>query len=172
MTSAVPTNLDFGFTPVNETDSKTFVINNDGEVPFTFNWSCEMPFTLKPMSGSIQPGGSTTITAKFSPKEASVYVADCICNVPGHKTHLMKVGGIGKYPFLAASQELLAYGGVLNGQHATQHFKLRNNSLVYARYKIARSVFDVSAAAETAAGGGGRDRARRSVREAVCCRVQ
>jgi len=141
--SKVPTNLDFGFTPVNETVAKSFVITNDGDVPFNFSWACEMPFTLQPLTGSINPGSSSTITIQFSPTAASVYVADCICTVSGHKTHRMRVGGIGKYPFISASQETLSFGEVLNGQQATQHLKLRNTSLVNARFVIVRAVSDV-----------------------------
>lgn len=59
----------------------------------------------------------------------------------------MRVGGIGKFPFISASQEKLSFGRLLNGQSATQHIKLRNNSLVYARFVIVRSVADVSGAA-------------------------
>ena len=143
ISSNVPTNLDFGFCPVNETGTKTFIISNDGEVPITFQWSCQLPFTLAPMTGSIPPGGSCNVTAKFSPTDASVYVAECVCVVPGHRTHTMKVGGIGKYPFLSASTERLQFGGVLSGQRTTSHFKLCNSSLVYGRFNIERSVSDV-----------------------------
>ena len=48
----------------------------------------------------------------------------------------MKIGGIGKYPFLSASSERVECGRVLTGQSVTKHFKLRNSSLVYAHFKI------------------------------------
>ena len=128
---------------MNETGIKTLHVTNDGEVPITFEWSCPKPFTLAPKTGSIPPGGSSTITARFSPTDASVYVAECVCSVPSHKSHTMRVGGIGKYPFLAASAERLQFGGVLSGQRATSHFKLCNTSLVYGRFKIVRTISDV-----------------------------
>ena len=143
MSSKVPTNLDFGFCPVQETETKTFAVTNDGEVDVNFAWSCDPPFTLVPRSGKIAPGHSATITASFSPKDASVFVAHAVCTVPGHTSHVLKVGGIGKYPFLSATMERVDFGPTLTGQTQTQHLKLRNSSLVYARFKIVRTEADV-----------------------------
>ena len=143
MSSHVPTNLDFGFCPVMETGTKSFAVTNDGEVDMTFSWSCDSPFTLAPTSGKIAPGGSQTITATFKPTDASVFVAHAVCAVPGHANHILKIGGIGKFPFLASTMEKLDFGRVLTGQTRTQHFKLRNSSLVYARFKIVRTEADV-----------------------------
>ena len=74
-----------------------------------------------------------------------MYVADCVCNVPGHRSHKMKVGGIGKVPYLHADCEHLQFGQLLTGQRSTRHFKLLNKSLVYARFQIERSVDDTEA---------------------------
>ena len=60
----------------------------------------------------MAPGASATITAQFTPTDACVYVASCVCTVPEHKAHLMKLGGIGKSPFIAASCERLDFGPV------------------------------------------------------------
>ena len=95
MSSAVPGNLDFGFCPVQETGVKTFNVSNDGEVPVTFSWTYEAPFSLSPASGSIAPGSAAAITARFKPTDACVYVAECVCTVPGHQSHITRVGGIG-----------------------------------------------------------------------------
>ena len=102
ISSHVPTNLDFGFCPIAETGVKTFVVTNDGEVPIDFSWTFEEPFTLTPASGSIGVGGTQTITARFAPTDGCVYVATCVCTVPGHTSHSMKLGGIGKFPFVEA----------------------------------------------------------------------
>ena len=105
ISSHVPTNLDFGFCPIAETGVKTFLVTNDGEVPIDFSWTFEEPFTLTPASGSIGVGGTQTITARFAPTDGCVYVATCVCTVPGHTSHAMKLGGIGKFPFVEASAE-------------------------------------------------------------------
>jgi hypothetical protein len=118
-------------------------VTNDGEVPMSFSWQYEAPFTLQPVSGQIAPGSAAKITAAFKPTEASVFVANCVCTVPGHTTHVIKLGGIGKYPFVAASAEKIDHGQVLTGQRSTTEFKLRNSSLVYARFKIVRTESDV-----------------------------
>ena len=143
ISSHVPSNLDFGFCPVLETATSTFHISNDGEVPVTYTWDVPAPFTLTPSSGSIAPGGASLMTASFSPTDASVSVASCICHVAGHTSHVLKMGGIGKYPFLAATTERVDHGKVLTGGTSTQHLKLRNTSLVYARFQIVRTSRDV-----------------------------
>ena len=143
MHSTVPTNLDFGFCPVSETERQTFTVNNDGEVPITFQWQCDAPFTLSPLAGKIAPGGAATISASFTPPDASVFVASAVCSIPGHTNHVMKIGGIGKYPFVNATAEKIDHGKVLTGGHSTKEFKLRNSSLVYSRFKIVRTVSDV-----------------------------
>ena len=102
ISSHVPTNLDFGFCPIAETGVKTFLVTNDGEVPIDFSWTFEEPFTLTPASGSIAVGATQTITARFAPTDGCVYVATCVCTVPGHTSHSMKLGGIGKFPFVEA----------------------------------------------------------------------
>ena len=94
------------------------------------------PFSLSPRSGSVEPGHAATITAKFQPVDACVYVAHCVCVVPGHTTHSLKVGGIGKYPYIAASLETIDFAHVPTGASETKHFKLLNKSLVYARWKV------------------------------------
>ena len=143
--SHVPGNLDFGFCPVAETEHKSFQVTNDGEVPLSFSWQFDKPFVLAPTSGTIAPGGAQTIRASFTPTDASVFVADCVCTIPGHMSHVTKLGGIGKYPFLSASMEKIDFGQLLTGHSATREFKLRNSSLVYARFKIVRVEHDVEA---------------------------
>jgi len=143
--SKVPEQVDFGFCPVQESGVKTFTISNDGEAPVSFSWSCEPPFTVSPTSGSMAPGTSATMTARFTPTDACVYVARAICNVPEHTMHTVKIGGIGKYPFLSASCERLDFGQVLSGTNVAKQFKLVNRSLVYARFSISRRDSDVGA---------------------------
>ena len=62
---------------------------------------------------AVQPRQHATIEATFLPKEASVFVAQCVCTVPGDKSHIIKIGGIGKYPFLTCSSERVDCGSVL-----------------------------------------------------------
>jgi len=141
--SHVPASLDFGFCPVNETAVKTFAISNPGQVPVTFGWTCDGPFVLTPTAGAMAPGQSVTITARFTPKDASVSVSQCVCNIPEHTPHVMRIGGIGKYPFLACSEELIDCGAVLTGGLVRAEFTLANKLLVYARYSIVRRERDV-----------------------------
>ena len=142
ISSRVPESLDFGFCPCRETGTKTFHVVNDGEIPIEFKWTCNSPFTLSPRSGTVAAGSTATITARFQPTDACVYVAHCVCVVPGHTSHTMKLGGIGKYPFVAASLEMVDFAHVPTGASETKHFKLFNKSLVYARWKVERRESD------------------------------
>ena len=144
ISSRVPESLDFGFCPCRETGTKTFHVVNDGEIPIEFKWTCNSPFTLSPRSGTVAAGSTATITARFQPTDACVYVAHCVCVVPGHTSHTMKLGGIGKYPFVAASLEMVDFAHVPTGASETKHFKLFNKSLVYARWKVERRESDCS----------------------------
>lgn len=146
VSTCVPESLDFGFCPVKETAVKTFAISNPGEVPVSFSWTCDGPFTLTPSVGTLAPGAAASITARFMPKDASVSVAQCVCDIPEHQPHVMRVGGIGKYPFLSSSVEIVDCGSVLTGAVARTEFKLSNKSLVYARFTIARRERDVAPA--------------------------
>ena len=145
ISSKVPEHLDFGFCPCAETGTKTFLVTNDGEVPISFSWTVVAPFSLSPRSGSIAAGSAATITVRFQPVDACVYVGYCVCTVPGHTTHTLKVGGIGKYPFVAATNETVDFSRVLTHTTETKHFKLMNKSLVYARWKIDRVAADCEA---------------------------
>ena len=120
ISSRVPESLDFGFCPCRETGTKTFHVVNDGEIPIEFKWTCNSPFTLSPRSGTVAAGSTATITARFQPTDACVYVAHCVCVVPGHTSHTMKLGGIGKYPFVAASLEMVDFAHVPTGASETK----------------------------------------------------
>ena len=139
----VPTHLDFGFCPVNDVETRSFHVTNDGELPIEFSLSCEAPFTLKPTSGTVQPRQHASIEVTFIPKDASVFVAQCVCTVAGDRSHTIKIGGIGKYPFLTCSSERIDCGAVLTSNTLTKHFKLRNTSLVFARFELVRVDNDV-----------------------------
>ena len=103
----------------------------------TFSWTFEEPFTLTPASGSIAVGATQTITGG-SRRRTDASTSPPAAGGPGHTSHSMKLGGIGKFPFVEASAEKLDFGRMLVGTGGARHFKLCNKSLVFARFKIVR----------------------------------
>lgn len=73
----------------------------------------------------MPPGSSVTITARFTPSDATVCVARCVCTIPEDRAHVMTLEGIGKYPFLASDYEAINFGRVLVGATARRHRPLR-----------------------------------------------
>lgn len=145
---AVPSNLDFGFWPVNERTTQTFYVRNLGELPASFRWESHEPFTIEPTDGTLPPYGQQALKITFAPTEAVATVARFTCvqyDQYGGLTRMrypMRVGGIGKLPFVSVLAERLEFGQVLTGQTASQMFRLRNAAQVHATYQIARDESD------------------------------
>ena len=135
----VPPTLDLGFCPTGEITTRTIKVRNVGQQTATFSWKHGPPFTLRPLTGTVEPGKSSNIEVSFDPKDASVFVASAVCTVPGHDPLLMKMSGIGKYPFISSSDKSLDFEEVLTdipSKMIQKEFELRNQSLVRATFKI------------------------------------
>ena len=78
---SVPKALDFNFCPVNETTERTFMVKNVGQIDADIRWEMPGPFELVPRTRNIAPGEELSITAKFSPKDASVFVVRAVCYI-------------------------------------------------------------------------------------------
>ncbi|KAG8465690.1 hypothetical protein KFE25_002997 [Diacronema lutheri] len=145
---AVPTNLDFGFWPVHERTTRTFMVRNLGELPASFRWESHAPFTIEPAGGTLPPYGKQALRITFAPTEAVATVAHFTCvqyDQNGELTRLrypMRVGGIGKLPFVSVMSETLDFGQVLTGTPASRMFRLRNAAQVHATYAITRDEKD------------------------------
>jgi len=145
---SVPTNIDFGFWAVAERTSRTFVVKNLGEVAGSFRWEAHAPFSIEPSEGTLLPYGQQTLRIVFAPTEAVATVARFTCVQYDHVGELtkmrypMRVGGIGKLPFVSVVSERIDFGQVLTGKQAAQMFRLRNASQVHATYAITRNEAD------------------------------
>ena len=58
---------------VSDSLQRTLPLRNAGEAAVAFTWTAGGPFSLEPLTGSLQPGESATITVVFEPKQALVY---------------------------------------------------------------------------------------------------
>ncbi|OQS03825.1 hypothetical protein THRCLA_03886 [Thraustotheca clavata] len=150
----LPNGLDFGFCPTSETTDYVFQLRNTGQIDARFKWNLPdagehgRPFALTPATGEIKAGQVLDITSTFSPKSASVYVVTALLmahelgETKQHQETNMKISGIGKYAYFAASENELDFGEMLVGapsthKHPTEReFMLRNRSLVRASFQI------------------------------------
>jgi cilia- and flagella-associated protein 65 len=136
---AIPPTLDLGFCPTGEVTTRTIKVRNIGQQTATFSWKHGPPFVLSPLTGTVKPGQSCNIQVSFDPTDATVFVASAVCNIPGHDPLLMKISGIGKYPFISSSDRILDFEEVLTdipSRYVQKEFELRNQSLVRATFKI------------------------------------
>jgi len=127
---------DFGFCPVNEVASRQFQFKNDGQVPVDFKWNVATPFEIQPVSGDVPAGKSITFTATYRPTEASVYVSKSFLDVSGISPLEFKLSGIGKYPFVAVSEENLSFGKCFTGTVQEKEIVLKNKGLVAATISV------------------------------------
>jgi hypothetical protein len=109
---------------------------NDGELPLTFSWDTEEPFSVRPKAATLEPGQTCPITAMFFPREGTVFVSQAVCRVDGLLPHEMRMTGVGKFAYLSATTTDLNFGEIQTGDTATQTFTLRNQSLVNATFKV------------------------------------
>ena len=136
---AIPSTLDLGFCPTGEVTTQTIKVRNVGQQTATFSWKHGPPFKLHPLTGTVEPGKSQNIEVSFDPTDATVFVSSAVCTIPGHDPLLMKISGIGKYPFISSSDKSLDFEQVLTdipSRMITKEFELRNQSLVRATFKI------------------------------------
>ena len=141
-----PAEIDFGFCPVGEVTTKTLFVRNTGQKTATFNVEHGPPFQLSPCEGKVAPGGSVAVTVAFEPTDATVFVASVVTYVPGLAPLLTKVSGIGKYPFLSASDQHLDWGTVLFGTRPEEkEIELRNQSFVDAAFEVVANEGDRAA---------------------------
>ncbi|KDO31856.1 hypothetical protein SPRG_03776 [Saprolegnia parasitica CBS 223.65] len=150
----VPSGLDFGFCPTAETTDVVFQLKCTGQIDARFRWSLPdagthgRPFKITPSSGDIKAGQVLDVTATFAPKTASVYVVTALFaahelgETQQHQETTLKISGIGKFAYFAASETELDFGDMLVNGPSThknpteREFVLRNRSLVRASFHI------------------------------------
>eukprot|EP00743_Colponemidia_sp_Colp-15_P004902 GILK01005283.1.p1 GENE.GILK01005283.1~~GILK01005283.1.p1 ORF type:complete len:1742 (+),score=283.35 GILK01005283.1:94-5319(+) len=132
----VTESIDFGFCPVHEVSKQKIFVYNTGQLPAPFEWSLNLPFSISPASGVVEANETMECELTFAPKDATVLVASAVCSVQGVEPQIMKLSGIGKYPFLAAMDDRIHFESTLVGKVAERELILRNMSLVDATFKV------------------------------------
>ena len=101
-------------------------------------------FTMEPRQGKLQffefvgilkAGSKKEVTITFKPVEAKVIIASAVFKfVEGEHTgqRVLKMSGIGKFPFVSINHEKLDFESLTVGKDAHKTIQLRNYSLVKA----------------------------------------
>ena len=145
---AAPFGVDLGFSATHQTSSRTFQLDNFGEVDAPFRWDVPYPFMLEPSEGVIRIGHKQDIQVSIVPSEASVCVAEAVCHV-GEGVHAIipepilvtKLSAIGKYAYIVLSEPTVDFGEVLSGtpgEVVKKEIILRNQGVVPAEFECIR----------------------------------
>jgi cilia- and flagella-associated protein 65 len=143
-----PSEVDFGYSPINETAKFNFTLSNIGELPSKYEWNVEEPFFITPKSGELSPGTNCQILVEFNPKEATAIEALALCSFGSQdhweKTKVVKtarIKGISKYSHLIceSSEPIFNFGKVFVGTSTEKKLVLKNPSPVHANFKIKKS---------------------------------
>jgi hypothetical protein len=87
----------------------------------------------------LRPGNKKEFKVSFSPDEARVVVSTAIVTIKEEeKSHarIVKMSGIGKFPFVHASDEKVNFEPMTVGTSESKRITLRNHSQVLALYSI------------------------------------
>lgn len=90
---------------------------------------------------TLRPGSKREFTVQFTPQEAKVVVQTAVISFKEEdKIHqrVLKMSGIGKFPFVNISEEKLNFEQMTVGRSETKKITLRNHSLVPASFSIER----------------------------------
>ena len=138
----VPEDIDFGYIPAKETGHKSFTMSNTGELGIDCAWHLNAPFAITPAEVHLDPGESQAFHATFEPMDASVFVASAVCMMMGETIALVKIHGIGKYPYVSLKEGTADFGEVLIGTSKEMNITLANHSLVPASFDVIRTALD------------------------------
>lgn len=87
----------------------------------------------------MKSGAKQEITISFAPTEAKVTITSAVFTFQeGNRSakKVLKMSGIGKYPFVEISTDKIDFESLTVGQTTSQHVTLRNYSQVKAQYSI------------------------------------
>nr|CCC93860.1 conserved hypothetical protein [Trypanosoma congolense IL3000] len=109
----VPSHYDFGYVAVACTAKRSVSIKNVGNTGASYEWDVPVPFSITPTRGVLNEAEALDLTLSFSPPDACVLVAQAVCKMIGSGSVLavMKLSGVGKYPFirLATAADAASY---------------------------------------------------------------
>jgi hypothetical protein len=89
----------------------------------------------------LKPGQKREIQVSFTPQEAKVIIQTAVISLEGQDKpvqRIIKMSGVGKFPFVNISEEKLNFEQMTVGKSETKKITLRNQSLVSAKFNITK----------------------------------
>ena len=133
----LPEAIDFGFCPVNEVVSRYVRLSNRTHEPFSFEVESKS-FVVTPNKGTISSRRYENLQISFSPAQAEVIVSTIVIRMSNGDEEVIKVSGIGKFPFLTISNTKVNFDSLMVGKRKVKEIILKNQSEVPARFEITK----------------------------------
>ncbi|CAD8141208.1 unnamed protein product [Paramecium octaurelia] len=139
--TTIPPALDIGFTAVTSVSNLVFLLENPNDYPVQFHFEFQK-FKITPDRGQLAPGSKINFTLTYAPLLAEVIVASIIMHIQYEEPRVIKVSGIGKYPFLQLNTKKLNFETLLIGKTVTKEITIKNSSEVTAQFQITKMIDD------------------------------
>jgi len=128
-----PRAIDFGGVPVGQTGEQNITVTNTS--PEASAWSIgpvAPPFSVEPASLEVPPGGSATVTLRFTPVSAHEFTATTTTTAVGCPPPTIELRGTGVDALLACEPVPLDFGFVTPGVTRSRDLTLKNFGLAPA----------------------------------------
>ncbi|KAM3137891.1 hypothetical protein pb186bvf_009972 [Paramecium bursaria] len=119
----------------------TFILENPNEYAVQFHFEFEK-FRITPIKGEVGPGQKINFQLTYAPIQAEVVVASVILNIQHEDPRVIKISGIGKYPFLQINTKKLNFESLLIGKSLTKELTIKNSSEVTASFVLQKVIDD------------------------------
>ncbi|KAL0233458.1 hypothetical protein PCE1_001973 [Barthelona sp. PCE] len=134
----IPSDLEFGFVSVNETETIPVTISNDGQVDLHYNIKIEEPFSVDKPVGIVPSESKMSVYVSFSPKKAFSHLSKAVFKVKGADSVEIALKGIGKYPFLICDEKSIDFGEVVSETSKRAEVLLSNPTEVTVNWKAVK----------------------------------
>ena len=83
-------------------------------------------FNISPKKGYLPPKSITNFTIAYTPQEAVVNVSTAVINIEDEDPYILKMSGIGKYPYLTINTKKINFESLLVGKYVTKEVIIKN----------------------------------------------
>ncbi|NWU01695.1 CFA65 protein, partial [Urocynchramus pylzowi] len=152
---SIPAAVQLPVCAVHSATEAAFPVCNVGDLVSTFTWEISSPFSMNPISGTLNPGAESMVKVVFSPEMAGVHYATATCWFGGEEKQkrTIMLRALAKYPCLCVNvtekksedvqpgkfKDVLCFGSVPVGTTVEKSVEIFNMSVVDAPCKIERA---------------------------------
>ena len=92
-----PTEVNFSYCAVQDTQLRSFKVTNTGDLETNLEWNASEPFSIEPRECVLSVGGTQTFSCSFHPQWALIYMGTATCTY-GSSVGELHLHGVGKFP--------------------------------------------------------------------------